>query len=107
MSESALVSMGWTTMTPTLAPANTNSDGEQVGAPSISRRGIVGTGGRRSEHRLKLVGRQRIDRRHASRQQRRHHDQPAAAGDGVDKAGEDGGGGEGRKNPGLDHGRGL
>ena len=36
---------------------------------------------------------------------RRHHDQPAAAGDGVDEAGEDGGRGEGGIDPGLDHRR--
>jgi hypothetical protein len=52
--------------------------------------GGVADGGRaRAEQRLQLVGAERFERRQASKQQCWNGDEPAAAGDGIDEAGDE------------------
>jgi hypothetical protein len=67
--------------------------------------GVIARGHGRPEHRLQLVGRERLDRRRAGEQQSRQHDQPAAARNRIDEAGEDGGRGQRRIDPWIEHWR--
>ena len=92
------------TRDPAARACEDHRDGGHVMAPvDQSGAGEVGKSGRGPEHRLKLVGGERVQRRYAGEQQSRHHDQPAAAGDGIDEAGQHRDGGEGRVNPWVDH----
>ncbi len=78
--------------------------GRQVGAPVDQPLGaIVAHRDEGAEHRLQLVRAKREERRHPAHQQSRHHDQPAAAGDRVDEAGDKGDAGEDGVEPGFDH----
>ena len=83
-------------------------DHAAIGAPfDQALCSIVAHRDQRSEHRLQLVGAERLNWRNPAKQQCRHHDQPAAAGNRVDEARKDCNRGEEGDNPGLDHGPGC
>ena len=61
----------------------------------------------RAEQALQLVGAERLDRRETGQQQRRYGDQPAAAGDRIDEARDEGGERKQEDEMGGDVGQGL